>query len=314
MIHIPTVFYHGRSFNLVTFGLYAAIGSMTGYSIAFFYLYSMGIPVRQYCWEIVLVLVFSNLIFAKLFSIFSIGRGKYFKNLRYHLNETSFYQQGGVIGFIIGTLCLYHFLQIPFFLLSDAVCLGGIASMFIGRLGCFNYGCCVGKPTKRKYGIAYTDPEAKICRDLPGFTGTPLIPVQLIAAFADFLLFSLCCIVIFFYSYSGLIMIIFFFGVNIKRIALQTMRWKDSSNRIPYQWVAFALIITITLIIFSFRSSGEIIFAYEKSITSFTIGNYFSFLSSERLIILSLFFVGVLNFSVYGIHGKKLGTHFNIKQ
>ena len=214
---------------------------------------------------------------------------------------------------IFGTLCLYCLLQIPFFPLSDAVCLGGIASMFIGRVGCFNYGCCIGKPTQRCYGIAYTDPEAKICRDNHGYSGAPLIPVQLIASLVDGVLFCLCCIVIAFFSYSGLIMIIFFIGVNLKRIALQPLRWKDSSNKIPYQWIAFTLIITFILIILFFRNSEEIIFAYNKALVPFTISQYLRFFSSEPLMILSLFVVGVINFVVYGIHGKKLGTHFNIK-
>ena len=311
-MHIPAVFYHGRSFNLVTFGLFAALGSMTSYSIAFFYLFSMGSPVRHYYWEMAMVLVFSNLIFAKLFSIFSIGREKYFKNLRYQLNETSFYQQGGVIGFIIGTLCLYHLLRIPFFLLSDAVCLGGIVTMFIGRIGCLNYGCCVGKPTQSRFGIAYTDQDAKICRDYPEIINVPLIPVQLIASGVDFFLFCLCYNVIVFFSYSGLIMIIFFLGVNLKRIVLQPLRWKDSSNKIAYQWVALALILTFTLIIFFFRSRGEVIFTHENSVTLFSIGNYLNFLSLQPLILVSLFVVGVVNFVVYGLHGRRLGTHFNI--
>ena len=221
--------------------------------------------------------------------------------------------QGGVFGFIIGTLCLFYILRIPFFLLSDAICFGGFATMFIGRLGCYNYGCCVGKPTQGKYGIVYSDPEAKICREVPEFAGIKLIPVQLIASGIDFLLLCLCCVVVLFYSYSGIITIIFLLGVNIKRIALQPLRWKDSSNKISYQWVAVILIMIFVLVILHFSNSGEMLFREEKFQIPFTPVNYFLFILSDHKIILPLLAGGAINFIVYAIHGKTLGTHFNIK-
>ena len=312
MFRIPSVFYHGKSYNLITFGVFAALASMAGYYIAFFYLYCNGVQIGNYAWIIILFFVLPNLIFAKIFSIFSMGLKKFYKNLRHHLNETSFYHQGGVFGFILSAVCLFYILRIPFFLLSDAICFGGLATMFIGRLGCYNYGCCVGKPTQQKYGTVYSDPEAKICREVPEFYGIPLIPVQLIASGIDLLLFCLCFIVIFNYPYSGIITIIFIVGLNLKRIIIQPWRWKDPSNKISYQWAAVTLILTFVFIVFFLYISGEMLFVKEKLKISQNSVNNLTYILTDPKLILPILTGGIINFIAYGIHGKKLGTYFNI--
>jgi prolipoprotein diacylglyceryltransferase len=185
--------------------------------------------------------------------------------------------------------------------------------MFIGRLGCHNYGCCVGKVSQRRFGIVYSDPEAKICREVPQFQGIKLIPVQLIAAGIDLLLFFLCWFVIHFYSFSGVITIIFLFGVNLKRIVLQPYRWKDSSNKISYQWVSVTLILTRLFCVLFYYSSGELIFKEENLKVPLIPSNYFSFILTDHHILLPLLAGATINFIAYGIHGKKLGTHFNRK-
>jgi hypothetical protein len=309
---IPVVFWHGHSFNLVNFGLFASAGSMLGYSILFFYLHSRGVQVNRFCWEIVFILTLFNLFFAKLYAIFSIGKSNYFRNFLYHLNQTSFYQQGGIIGTILGTLLLCLLLDIPMALLGDAVCFGGIATLFLGRIGCYYYGCCTGKPIRGKFGIIYTDPNAKICRDDPGLLNIPLIPVQLISSAVDFLIFCLCCLVSVQFPFSGLIIIIFSLGVNLKRIAIQRYRLKQVNNRIPYRWVAFALIISFVLIILLFHYIEGKIFQQTPSEVPFTLYNYFQFLCSDLNIMASLIFVGVINFAAYGIHGRRIGTHLNL--
>jgi prolipoprotein diacylglyceryltransferase len=311
-IHIPVVFWHGRSFNLVTFGLFAAVGSFLGFSIAFFYLQTRGLDVHRFCWELASILVICNLLFAKVFYIFSLDRTNYLQNLGNYLNETSYYQQGGIIGFVVGTLLLHALTGIPVILLGDALTLGGIATIFTGRLGCLNYGCCTGIPAQGWFAVTYTDPEAKICREKPRFRNVPLIPVQLIAAAVDFFLFLLCCTVAIRFSYSGMIIVIFFLGVNLKRLVLQTYRYKDSSNKMPYQWIAVGLILAVVMIVWFVRNPGEPFFAPEIPVTRFNAGNYFRFLFSDLSVTASLSFIGILNFAAYGIHGRRLGTHFNL--
>jgi prolipoprotein diacylglyceryltransferase len=311
-IQLPVVFWHGRSFNLVTFGLFAALGSFAGYSIFLYFIYTRGFPVSKSCWEMVLVFVLINLVFAKFFSILTIGIPEFFKHFRLHLNQTSFYQQGGVIGMILGTIVVCSLEGIPLATLGDAVCFGGIVTMFIGRLGCFNYGCCTGKPTHSRVGLIYRDPDARVSREHPELRNVPLIPVQLISATVDLALFILFCILSIYLPYTGVIMIVFFIGINIKRMALQPFRYKASSNKISYTWVAFILILIFFLIILFASRSGASFFSFELPVVPFNIQTYAEFLVSDWNVAGSIILGGAINFVAYGIHGRQLGTHFNL--
>ncbi len=307
---IPVVFWSGQSIKLVNFGIFAAFGSTLGYSISFFYLHTRGIQDTSFYWAMALILVLFNLFFAKFYSIFSIGLSNYFGNFRHFINETSFYQQGGIIGLILGTLLLYFISGIPIALLGDAVCLGGIVIMFVGRIGCHYYGCCTGKPMTGRFGVIYTDVNAKICRDDPRMMNTPLIPVQLISSAIDFLIFIICCIVSIHYPFSGLIMMIFFIGVNFKRIVIQKFRLKTNTNKIPYRWVAFTLIVSFIIILLIFHTIGQKFFELIPSEVPVKVINYFRFLISDLNILTSLMVVGAINFAAYGINGRRVGTHF----
>ncbi|HEY9114627.1 MAG TPA: prolipoprotein diacylglyceryl transferase family protein [Bacteroidales bacterium] len=309
---IPVVFWNGGSYKLINFGVFAAFGAMFGYSVGFFYLYSKGLEISQYCWTISFILVFFNIFFAKAYNIFSIGIKPYFGNFRHNFNDTSFYLQGGIIGFILGTFLLYFLLNIPFAILADAVSIGGIIVMAFGRIGCHNYGCCTGKPTCGRIGIVYKDPNAKICRENPQMMNVPLIPIQLISSAINFLIFAVCVFIAFYYPYSGLITITFFIAVNIKRILIQKYRLKEGKNKIPYRSVSFGFIIAIILIIWFFQSTGELFFQPSVSVIPFTPGNYFRFIISDFNVVTSLLFVFVVNFIAYGINGRVVGKHFNL--
>jgi phosphatidylglycerol---prolipoprotein diacylglyceryl transferase len=312
MINIPVIFWKGRSFNLVNFGIFAALGAMLGYSVSFFYLQSRGISVSRFCWEMALILCLFNLLFAKLYAMFSIGVSDFFRNIRRHLNETSFYQQGGMIGTITGALLLIFLLDIPVAVLGDSLCLGGIVIMAVGRIGCHCYGCCTGKPVNGHFGIRYTDPNAKICRDHPELLNAPLLPAQLISSAIDFLIFVLCCVVSVLYPFSGLIMVVFFISFNLKRIAIQHFRIKPANNKIPYRLIAFLFIVFLVLIMLIFHYEGESFFEQTPSEIPFTPISYFRFWGSDLNVLASLIFVFMLNFAAYGIHGRRIGTHFNL--
>lgn len=310
-LRIPVVIWKGRNYNLVNFGLFASAGATLGYSICFFYLQTRGIAVELHCWKIALVLNLFNLLFAKLFGAFSVGISGYFRNFGHYFNQTTFYQQGGMIGSIVGSVLLCIFLEIPLTLIGDAICLGGIVIMTVGRIGCHHYGCCTGRPAGGRFAIIYNDREAKICRDYPALRNTPLIPVQLISAGINFLIFVVCCLIAIYAPISGAIIVVFFAGVNLKRVLIQCVRLKPTGNKIPYRRVALYIFILGVLIMSLFYIMGESFFQPENPVSAFTLSNYFRFLISDINIITSLIFVAVINFAAYGIHGRRIGTHTN---
>lgn len=311
---IPVIFFHRRSFNLVNFGIFAALGSMLGYSISFYYLQTRGVKITQFCWEIVLIFNILNLLFAKLYVMFLKGASDYFRHFRAYFNETSFYNQGGLIGMVLGTIILSLLLDIPLALFGDAVCLGGVVTMAIGRIGCHYYGCCTGKPTKGKFAITYSDPNAKICRDDPTFLNIKLFPIQLLSSALNFIIFAICILVSILYPFAGLVMIIFFISFNFKRIIIQNYRLKPTVNKIPYRMIALVLIVAFVLIILFFHYLGDAFFEQTAPVMPFTAYNYLRFLISDLNILASLVVVAVINFIAYGIHGRKIGTHLNLSE
>lgn len=310
-LRIPVVIWKWRNVNLVNFGLFASAGATLGYSICFFYLNTRGIPVGRFCWEMALVLNLCTLLFAKIFGCFSVGIPIYFRNFWHFFNQTTFYQQGGMIGLILGTIVLSLFLEIPLTLMGDGMCLGGIAIMTVGRMGCHHYGCCTGIPTSSRFAIKYIDPDAKICRDHPALQNTPLIPVQMVSAAVDLLIFATCCMVAIYAPVSGLLTVIVIVGVNLKRFLIQHFRLKATENKIPYRRVALYISLSWVLIMSLIYFTGESFFQFEKPLHPFTISGYFRFLVSDPDIPASLILVSLINFAVYGIHGRRIGTHTN---
>lgn len=309
---IPVIIYNGGSFKLVNFGLFVSAGTLLGNSVAFFYLYTRGVRVADFCWELALILNLLNLVFAKLFYAFSVGILTYFRNFRHYFNETIFFNQGGMIGIIFGNIAASIFLDIPFVTLADAICLGSGLIMATGRIGCHYYGCCTGKPTTGPFSVIYSDPDSAVCRQNPAFSNTPLIPVQLIAALLDFMIFLISCTVAIHYPYSGLIMLIFIIFVNLKRIILQNFRQKLQSNKIPYKLVASAIILFALLIAWAFHEYGSTLLERQYPMVAFSLPDYFRFFVSDANIPASLMIIAVVNFLAYGVHGRRTGTHTNL--
>jgi len=309
---IPVIIYNGGSFKLVNFGLFVSAGTLLGYSVAFFYLYTRGIQVSGMCWELAFIFNLLNLLFAKLFYAFSVGIHKYFRNFSHYFNETVFFNQGGMIGIIIGNFAMAFFLQIPFLTLADSICIGSGLIMAIGRIGCHYYGCCIGRPTTGSFRVIYSSPDSSVFRVFPALANTPLIPVQLIAFLLDFMVFLISCIAAIHYPYSGLIMLIFIIFINLKRIILQNFRYKSQSNKIPYRFVSSAIIFFSLLVAWAFHEYGSTFLERQYPVVAFSMSDYFRFLISDANIPASLMFIAALNFLAYGLHGRRTGTHTNL--
>jgi phosphatidylglycerol:prolipoprotein diacylglycerol transferase len=67
--------------------------------------------------------------------------------------------------------------------LIDVIAIGIPLGHAFGRLGCFFYGCCYGKPTDSFIGVLFPPDSAA------GYLGVKVIPTQLISSFFLFVLF-----------------------------------------------------------------------------------------------------------------------------
>ena len=311
MLNRRQVIFSARSFHLVYFGVFASVSSIISMSLFYYYVISKGIVINYSLWVIFGLPIIMNLICAKLFHIFSVGFPKFKKNQLKYLNETSFYNQGGMLGIAVAMVVIYFLTGIPGFVIFDGTVYGCTLALFFGRLGCLNYGCCIGRPTENGLGVAYTSPDSKIARTFPDLIGIKLIPVQLYSALINFGIFLVMTISIHYFPYDGLIGLIFVFLYNLKRVIIQPYRIKESSNNFNYRLVAFLIMFFLSGIILLFIFSGEIFFLPDPSKFQFSVTNYFRYSLFSPGLAGPVIVCSTITFLAYGVHGKRLGSHIS---
>lgn len=90
---------------------------------------------------------------------------------------------GGIISGLAAAYLLTKKYRVDFLSFAEPVIIGVPLAHAIGRIGCFCYGCCYGRPTDSWIGVKF--PPASPA----GVMGARLIPVQLISSFFLLLIF-----------------------------------------------------------------------------------------------------------------------------
>ncbi|MCM8823629.1 MAG: prolipoprotein diacylglyceryl transferase [Candidatus Omnitrophica bacterium] len=103
--------------------------------------------------------------------------------LSFIFGRSGFVFYGGLISGIFGLWLLVKKFKLPFLKIADILVLYLPLGHFFGRLGCFSYGCCYGKPTNSWIGIKF------LPNSPAGLLGTKVIPTQLIEAFFLLIIF-----------------------------------------------------------------------------------------------------------------------------
>mgnify|MGYP002854264626 CR=1 FL=1 len=91
---------------------------------------------------------------------------------------------GGAYGILIIELIYHRISKVPLEDIIRSLLPGVVLAHAFGRIGCFMQGCCYGAPTDSFIGIAFT--HSNIAPN-----GVPLIPIQLIEAACEFVIFAL---------------------------------------------------------------------------------------------------------------------------
>ena len=90
--------------------------------------------------------------------------------------EPALISWGGIAGGVIGAAAASRLWKIPLSQFADILAPAFLASMGIGRIGCFLGGCCFGLHTDSPIGLTFPPSSPA------GMTEQPLLPVQLISA------------------------------------------------------------------------------------------------------------------------------------
>jgi len=182
----PVLFKIG-SITIATYGLFVSLGVIAGY------LFSLK-ESRRYnlsgdkISDLLFISLASGFITARIFYI--LINWNYFiqSPMALILSRSGFVFYGGLIG---GGLAGWIFVQrnkLPGLVILDLIAPAVALGHSLGRLGCFSYGCCYGKPTSSFIGMVF--PAGS-----PAGIGEPIIPTQLISSFFLLVIFSLLLLV-----------------------------------------------------------------------------------------------------------------------
>jgi prolipoprotein diacylglyceryltransferase len=307
----PVMFKIG-SYHIVYFGLFAALGVIASLSISFFFLYSKGRLNGLNPMGVALFLLIGDMVGVKAIYIFALGK-RFFHNPKAFLNETTMYNQGGLFGVMIVMTAVALLAKIEFFVMFDAIVLGSTFGLFLGRLGCYNYGCCFGIPAERRPSISYHRHTSKVIRTNPELKGVALVPTQLYTAYFDFFMFILFTVLAVVLPWDGVITLVFVFIFNGFRFVIQKVRFVEQSDIVNFSSIAIGYFIMGLALWCGFflLQGGHMV--YRPFYIPFTFGQWAHFISTYPWILLSLLVSGVISFIFYGVHGKELGTHTNIR-
>ena len=168
---------------------------------------------------------------------------------------------GGLFGGLLAFGAIAHLTKSPFLFLCDSVVIALPFAEAIGRLGCYVYGCCWGRPASHGLGIRYTSLDSSVLRNVPDLLGVKLHPVQLYFAASSMLLFFFMLQLLPHRQFDGMLTAVYFAVHPIGRFALEKLR-HDNRGKLGGGWTHTNLYSGLMLIgafaIWWFRSSLSI--------------------------------------------------------
>lgn len=185
--------------------------------------------------------------------LYVITEFSYFVNnpSRIFFANEGFVFYGGFITACIAVIIFARKKNLKLWVIADFLAVPVALAHSVGRLGCFFYGCCYGKPTKSFIGVLFPSESPA------GHLHIPVIPTQLIASLV--LLGIFCCLLIIrkYKKFDGEIFLIYAVLYSVARFIIEYFRG-DSRGHIwifsTSQFIALFVVIAASLAIVRKRS------------------------------------------------------------
>lgn len=159
--------------TIYTYGFFIFLGVLVGYLVCLQEAKKEEVDKNAFSNIILWTLIFSFLGAKFLYIIVDF---KYFIKDPLSTIRSGFVFYGGIISGTITLFLLTKKYKISFLKFADIIALGLPLGHALGRIGCFCYGCCYGKPTTSWIGLLFS-PDSPA-----GYLGLKVIPTQLISA------------------------------------------------------------------------------------------------------------------------------------
>jgi prolipoprotein diacylglyceryltransferase len=302
------VWFRGRSFHVVYFGLFAAANFFLTASLIFYYPWAKGHGFRLNPFAIVGAGLLGNVLAIKLYHAAALGR-KFLRDPKSSLNQTAMYNQAGIIGVFCALVVISRLEQMDLRVLLDGAAFGAALGLTVGRLGCYNYGCCFGRPTESTCAVRYSNPNAKVLRLHPDLRDVPLVPTQLYAAAANLLLVLLFAVLVRGWPYDGLIVLVFVVADNVFRVLIQRYRAAPGADEPDYSRVALCMLGGGLVFLASYALLTGRFLPYHPFENPLSLEGYVRFLASDWKWPAALLTMSLGTFLFFGVHGRTLGRH-----
>jgi prolipoprotein diacylglyceryltransferase len=224
--HNRTILFRAGDWIFVTYGPVAGAAFFTGFSTGLWYDAMTGQDITSKARFYVFWLLPAVLIGSRAFSVLPEWRMLLRKPLE-TLVKPVYGLHGGMCGGLTA-LILWDVLtdgSLP--LLLDPAAFAMPLGEAICRLGCYVYGCCWGKPTGSRVGVAYENPHAKVVRCAPELRGVKIHPVQLYSVVAHLIQFAVFYALLPYKFFDGMFAVLYSITHPAIRFTMEHFRQDD---------------------------------------------------------------------------------------
>lgn len=213
----PILFQFG-SVTIYTYGFFISLGTILGSSFMWWQgkkRYGMSFDQAN---MLIVFLVVAGVVGGKLFLIFE-NPSLYLSHPSELFSKNGFVFYGSLLTTIPVMLWFFRKHQLPVLGMLDVMAMVTCIVHGFGRIGCFNAGCCYGKPTDGFLGVVFTNPT---CQAQP--LNIPLHPTQLYEAGMIFSLLVALFIIDRRKRFDGQVFLIYLIAYAIGRSVLEIFR------------------------------------------------------------------------------------------
>jgi phosphatidylglycerol:prolipoprotein diacylglycerol transferase len=228
--------------TLHTYGLFVALGCITGILSAIRLGKSMGINSQQVM-DMGFIAVLWGIIGSRLAYIF-INFSYYVANPLYMFKiwQGGLVFSGGLIAVLIALAFYIRHQDLSYLQIGDLWAPAASLGQGIGRIGCLMAGCCYGRPTDLFWGIIFTDPECLAPLN------TPLHPTQIYSSLSGFIIFGILMIIHKRKSFKGQVLIWFLILHSTSRLLIERFRGDDRGLLANSEWTMTQAATSIILL------------------------------------------------------------------
>ncbi|MGB1012537.1 MAG: prolipoprotein diacylglyceryl transferase [Nannocystaceae bacterium] len=305
-LHNQTILFRAGDWIFVTYGLLAGLAFVVGQSTAFWYFGVIGANPVQLAAYYTFFLTPMVLMGARLASIMLEWRQLFKKPLQ-TLVKPGYMLHGGVFGGMLAAVGISQLTGVGLLVQLDALGICVTIGEAVCRLGCYVYGCCWGKPTQSKLGVAYTSEHSKVLRCCPDLKGVKIHPAQLYALLAHLVQFTLFYLLLPYKVFDGMFAALYLITHPIIRVIMERFRQDDRGKLIgplthTNLYSGIQVLLGLAVLSYGLATSS----AASNLSVNMQVGLFSSMTDTALLPYLGITFVAAI--LAYGVHYKQVGS------